>query len=76
MIVDDIRALLYARPFVAFTIHVADGREFHVPTPDHAHVLPRGNRVDAYTDEGRSHFLPTLLISGVSVDSNVHSSGS
>ncbi len=68
MIADDIRQLLEARPFVPFTVHVADGRVFHVPTPDNAHVLPRNNRVDIYTDDNRTQFLPTLLISGVAME--------
>ena len=68
MIADDIRHLLEAQPFTPFTVHVADGRVFPVPTPDHAHVLPRGNRVDVYTDNHRTRFLPTLLIGGVTVD--------
>ena len=75
MIADDIRKLLIARPFVPFTVHVADGRQFHVPTFEHAHVLPRGNRVDVYTDDNSTNFLPTLLISGLTMATTTEVSG-
>jgi hypothetical protein len=67
----DVRERLTVRPFVPFTIHVADGREFHVPTPDHAHVWPTRARVSIYTDEGLECILPSLLISGVDVQGDV-----
>ena len=63
----DVRERLESRPFTPFTIHVADGREFQVPTPDHAHVWPSRARVSIYMDEGLECILPALLISGVDV---------
>src|SRR5207249_3924900 len=69
----DIKARLAAQPFVAFTIHVADGREYAVSTPDHAHVYPSGGRVSVFTDDDREFILPALLISGLALspsDSN------
>lgn len=64
----DIRQRLQAQPFVPFTVHVADGREYRVPTPDHAHVLPSGGRVSIYTDDDREFILPALLLSGMALD--------
>jgi len=61
----DIRHLLHAQPFVPFTIHVADGREYRVPTPDHAHVYPSGGRVTVFD---RTFILPALLLSGLALD--------
>ena len=66
----DVRERLDARPFVPFTIHVADGREFEVPTRDHAHVWPNRARVSIYTDQGLECILPALLISGVDVEAD------
>ena len=63
----DIRHHLSAQPFVPFIIHVADGREYQVPTPDHAHVHPSGGRVSVFTDDDREYILPGLLISGVAL---------
>ena len=66
--IGDIKRHLSAIPFVPFTIRVADGREYWVPTPDHAHVQPAGTRVSIYSDEGFEAVLPPSLISGVVLD--------
>jgi hypothetical protein len=68
----DVRERLGAQPFIPFKIHVADGREFHVPTPDHAHVWPGRARVSIYTDEGLECILPALLISGIDVQADTN----
>ena len=65
---DDIRQRLEAQPFVPFTVHVADGREYHVSTPDHAHVHPGGKRLSVYTDDNREFIFPSLLLSGLALD--------
>ncbi|MBA2271129.1 MAG: hypothetical protein H0W20_11115 [Chthoniobacterales bacterium] len=65
----DVRERLETHPFVPFTIHTADGREYRVPTPDHAHVYPNRSRVSIYGEDGREFIVPSLLISGVAVDS-------
>jgi hypothetical protein len=64
----DIRQRLQAQPFVPFTVHVADGREYRIPTPDHAHVHPNGVRVSIYTDDEREFILPESLLSGLALD--------
>jgi hypothetical protein len=64
----DIRERLDARPFVPFTIHVADGREYRVATPDDAHVHRNRARVSVFTKDGREFILPALLISGIGID--------
>jgi len=48
---DDIRQRLLAHPFLPFQVHTAEGREYNVPTPDHAHVYPSGGRVSIFTDD-------------------------
>ena len=70
----DIRDRLNAVPFLPFVIHTADGREYPVPTGDHAHVYPNGNRVCVYTDDGHEFILPSLLISGIRVSEGQPSS--
>jgi hypothetical protein len=67
----DVRERLGIRPFVPFTIHVADGQSYRVPTPDHAHVWPTRARVSVFTEEGALQILPGLLISGITVDSEI-----
>ncbi len=65
----DVKDLLAARPFTPFTIYIADGREVRVLSPDHAHIHPTRARVVVYSEDGRTHFFPPLLMSGVTVDS-------
>jgi hypothetical protein len=71
----DIRQHLQAQPFVPFTVHVADGREYHIPTPDHAHVHPNGERVSIFTDNDREFILPALQLSGLALDLSAGSGG-
>jgi hypothetical protein len=66
----DIRDRLAAQPFQAFIVYTADGREYEVPTHDHAHVSPSGGRVSICSDDETEYILPALLISGFKVKSN------
>jgi hypothetical protein len=67
---NDIREYLTAKPFVPFVVYTADGREYKIPTAEHASVSPRGTRVTVWNDDDTSHLLPGLLISGVKVLAN------
>jgi hypothetical protein len=66
----EIRERLTAQPFLPFVIYTEDGREYDVPTHDHAHVSPGGGRVSIWTNDETESILPTLLISGLKVRSN------
>jgi hypothetical protein len=45
-----IRELLHATPFQPFTLRTSDGREYVIPTADHAAVNPKGSRVIVFSD--------------------------
>ena len=66
--IDEIRQLLDTQPFLPFTINVADGREFSVPMPDHAHINPGGKRVTIFMDKSFQDILPGIMITGVMVE--------
>ena len=66
----DIRDRLAAQPFQPFVVRTADGREYDVPTQEHAHVSPGGGRVSIWTDDETESILPALLISGLKVRPN------
>ncbi len=68
--IKDIRDRIVARPFQPFVIHTADGREYDVPSPEHAHVSPAGGRVSVWADDDTEYILPGLLISGLKVRPN------
>ena len=64
----DIRKLIHAVPFVAFTIHLADGGQLRVPTVDHVAIAPAGGRVIVFEDDGTHNVLSSLLISRITID--------
>jgi hypothetical protein len=61
----DVRERLLAAPFVPFVIRTSDGREYSVPTADHAFITPRGNRVIVIADNGATAVLGLLHINSV-----------
>jgi hypothetical protein len=66
--VADLRKLVARRPFVPFTIHTVDGGAIRVPTIDHVHVTPKGDRVFVFFDDGGLDWIRPLMISRVTVD--------
>jgi hypothetical protein len=63
--IEEIRKRLERVPFSPFSVRTSDGHEYAVPTVDHAHISPRGNRVVVFDDEGTSAVLGPLHINGV-----------
>ena len=61
--IDEISKLRRHRPFVPFTIHLADGRRFEVPAIGHFLVV--GRRAVVLNDNQTIEILPALLMSGV-----------
>ena len=62
---DEIRMRMRQVPFVPFAIRTSDGREYSVPTVDHALVTPKGNRIVVVDDEGTTAVLGPLHINGI-----------
>ena len=67
--IDNVRQLINAEPFVPFTIHTADGSTLRVPTVDHVAVTPGAKRIFVFNDNGSYEVLSPLLIARVSVES-------
>jgi len=61
----DVRERLLVAPFVPFVIRTSDGREYSVPTADHAFITPRGNRVVVVADNGATNVLGPLHINSI-----------
>ena len=61
----DVRERLLAAPFVPFLIRTSDGREYSVPTADHAFITPRGNRLIVVANNGATAVLGSLHINSV-----------
>ena len=73
MKIDEIRELVHAVPFQAFTLYMAGGTAFDVVHPDFIALSPTGRTVIVYPLEGKSHkLLDVMLISQIDVhDSSV-----
>ncbi|MBV9010252.1 MAG: hypothetical protein JO354_13980 [Verrucomicrobia bacterium] len=61
----DVRERLDKIPFEAFVIRQSDGRQYPVPTRDHAHISPRGNRIVVFLDDGPAITLGPLHVNSI-----------
>jgi hypothetical protein len=59
---------LDARPFVPFTVYLADGGHVRIPTLDHIHVFPNGRRVIVHKDNDDYEVLSPLMITRLAVE--------
>lgn len=60
-----IRELLHAAPFDAFKVRTSDGREYFVPTADHAAVHPRGTYVLIFGDDESTAKISRLHVAAL-----------
>ena len=60
-----IRDYLDARPFVPFTVVTSAGKEYSVPSPEHAGLNPKGTAMTIYFDDEGSVYLFALHIAAV-----------
>jgi hypothetical protein len=63
--IQKIKELLRATPFVPFKIKTSDGSEFIVPTADHAAITPQNSRVLIFGDDESQKTLSGLHIVAV-----------
>ena len=66
--IGDLRRLIAAQPFLPFTIHMANGAQWRIPTVDHIAVAPRGARVIVFADDDSTVIVSALLIDHISTD--------
>lgn len=62
-----IRELLGQSPFLSFVIHTSDGRSIPVPTADHIAISGQFYAIVTH-DDGKWDLIPTLHMTGVTVD--------
>lgn len=68
MTIQQLRGAHRATPFRPFTIHMADGRAFHVPHPDFLSMSPTGRTVIVYQEEDEFSILDLLLMTEIKVN--------
>ena len=61
----DVRDRLERVLFVPFVVPTSDGHEYPVPSRDHAHISPRGNRVVIFLDAGPAVLLGPIHINSI-----------
>ena len=65
-----VRELYWAKPFKAFTIHLADGRSVNVSHPEFMAQDPDGRTVSVYQADGSLHTLNVAQVTDVSVNAD------
>jgi hypothetical protein len=63
--IQQIKDLLFAVPFLPFKIRASNGRKYMVPSGGHAIVSPTFSSVSVYDDEGIVHIISSLHIASV-----------
>jgi hypothetical protein len=63
--IDEIRRLLAARPFVPFVIVTTGGSRYRVASNEHAAISPQPYRVTIWFDEGGGVTVPARHIASV-----------
>lgn len=64
---DELRSLLNAKPFVPFTVRLAEGRSLRIGDPEYARVTPNDECFMAYTSQFDIVYLTAIV--GVDVES-------
>lgn len=65
-----IRELLHSTPFVPFIIRTRDGREYIIPTADHAAINPKGSRVIAFSDNDSQVEVAAFHVAAVATNTD------
>lgn len=65
MTVEQLRSIHQARPFQAFTIHMADGRSIHVPHSEFLSHSPSGRTVVVYHADESFSVVDLLLVNEI-----------
>ncbi len=74
MTIQQLRAAHRATPFRPFTVHMADGRSFHVPHPDFLSASPSGRTIIIYREDEEFGILDLALMTEIETGpaSNAH----
>lgn len=67
MTVEQLRNAHRTRPFQPFTIHLADGRHFHVPHPEFLSYSPSGRTAIVHHADDTFSIIDLLLVTELEV---------
>ena len=72
MTIEQLRKAHQAQPFRPFTIHTADGRQFHVPHRDFLSMSPTGRTVVVYGSDDACDIIDLLLVGSLELGPQNH----
>jgi hypothetical protein len=77
MTIEQLRSVHQARPFRPFTLHLADGRQLHVPHNEFLWYSPSGRTVIVHESDEAFSIIDLLLVTRIQVhtDGDVQSAG-
>jgi len=65
MTLDRIREAYFAQPFAPFVLHLADGREIPVQSPEFMARAPTGRTIAVFQPDDRMHVVDLLLVTDI-----------
>jgi hypothetical protein len=68
MTMEQLRAAHQAQPFQPFTIHLADGRSYHVPHREFLSHSPSGRTIIVYHPDDSFSIIDLLLVTELKVN--------
>jgi hypothetical protein len=63
--IEQFRNMLMAQPFQPFSLHLADGRQLHVPHREFASMSPSGRTVIIHQPDDKFEIIDLLLVVGL-----------
>jgi hypothetical protein len=74
MTIEQLRAAYGAQPFVPFIVHLADGRQIPVPSPEFILAAPSGRTFAVYKQDA-FHVIDLLLVTDLEFKPTPNGSG-
>lgn len=75
MTIEQLRELHQARPFVPFTLHLADGRKIRVKSPEFLAQSPGGRVIYVATSDNALDRVDLLLVVSIETDEGKRRNG-
>jgi hypothetical protein len=75
MTIEQLRAAYFARPFQPFVIHLADGREIPVPSPEFMMMVPSGRTIAVSQPDDTVNIIDLLLVTDLEIKPHANGRG-
>jgi hypothetical protein len=75
MTIEKLKEAYEAQPFRQFIIHLADGRQITVHSPEFMAAAPSGRTIAVYQPDDRMHIIDLLLITDLEIKTRSNGAG-